>query len=92
MSRGDLTRWRLELEKVAGGDLPTKGARAALAGTTLHSYAVYHPDLNTFMSVFLEYKQRRVRSVCRCLCRHVFRSLSLFVRAILLFLWVCTEH
>lgn len=45
------------MEKVAGGDLPRTGARAALAGTTLHSYAVYHPDLNTFMSVFLEYKQ-----------------------------------
>lgn len=43
----DLTRWRLELEKVAGGDLPRKGARAAIVGTGLHSYALYCPDLNT---------------------------------------------
>lgn len=39
-----------------------------------------------FTSVFLEYKQRNLRSVWPCPCRHVFRSLSLFVRAILLFL------
>lgn len=32
----DFRRWRLELEKVAGGDLPRKGTQAALVGPVLH--------------------------------------------------------
>lgn len=75
----------MELEKVAGGDVPGKGAWAALVGAAPHSCRASHPDLNS-SSVCLGYKQGNLSAVCPCPCRHVFRSLSLFVRAIWLYL------
>lgn len=43
----DFRRWRLELEKVAGGDLPRKGHTGCLSRPSAASCADYHPDLTT---------------------------------------------
>lgn len=75
----------IELGRAAGGDLPRKSAWAVLVDAAPHSHGASHLDLNT--SVCLEYKQGIPRAVCPCSCRHVFRSLSLFVRAVPLFIW-----